>query len=268
MRDVNPEELVAFAKSAGIGAVEVAAAGKSAHFDPDDPGLAKRLADACREGGVEVSSLAAYVDVTAADEAARRANRELLIKLLGVCEGMGVSVLCCTAGLPPAGKSREDTIKEDAAPFFSNLCGQAAARGVKIALENWYATNIQHLGQWELLFDLVPNENFGLNFDPSHLLWQDIDYLKAVEVFGSRIFHTHAKDTEVVAHTKAWVGNQGQGWWRYVIPGLGEVDWGVYIARLRKAGFNGVLSIEHEDSAVGREEGFIMGAKYISQFLA
>jgi sugar phosphate isomerase/epimerase len=140
--------------------------------------------------------------------------------------------------------------------------------GIKLALENWYATNMQNLSHWELMFELVPNENFGLNFDPSHLVWQDIDYLHAVDVFGSRIFHTHAKDTEVVAHRKAWVGNQGKGWWRFVIPGLGEINWGVYIARLRKVGFDGVLSVEHEDGAVGREEGFIMAARHLHQFMA
>ncbi len=129
------------------------------------------------------------------------------------------------------------------------------------------ATNIQHLGLWELIFSEVPAANFGLNFDPSHLVWQGIDYLHAVDVFGKRIFHTHAKDTEVVAHRVAWSGNQVDGWWRYVIPGLGDVPWGPYIARLRSAGFNGVLSIEHEDGALGREEGFIIGARYLSQFI-
>ncbi|MGC8804571.1 MAG: sugar phosphate isomerase/epimerase, partial [Candidatus Ratteibacteria bacterium] len=58
------------------------------------------------------------------------------------------------------------------------------------------------------------------------------------------------------------------GWWRYVIPGFGVIRWGEYISRLRKAGYNGVLSIEHEDSAVGLEEGFIIGKKHLSQFIA
>lgn len=268
MRDVTVEKLVEFAAQAGIAALEVAAAGKSAHFDPDDPDLPKELADACAEAGIGISSLAAYVDVTAADPTARQSNRQLLERLLGVCEAMGVGVLCCLAGLPPEGKSREDTIREDAAPFYRELAKRAADKGIGLALENWYATNIQNLAHWELMFELVPDENFGLNFDPSHLVWQGIDYLHAVDVFGSRIFHTHAKDTEIDQRRLAWVGNQGRGWWRYVIPGLGCIDWGAYIGRLRRAGFDGVLSIEHEDAAVGREEGFIMGARYLRQFIA
>lgn len=114
---------------------------------------------------------------------------------------------------------------------------------------------------------MVPDENMGLNYDPSHLLHQGIDYLEAVERFKDRIFHTHAKDTEVKQHVLRWVGNQSRGWWRYVIPGFGEVNWGVYIARLRSIGYDDVLSIEHEDGAFGVEEGFIKGQRYLSQFV-
>jgi len=100
----------------------------------------------------------------------------------------------------------------------------------------------------------VPDDNFGLNFDPSHLVWQGIDYLQAVEVFAKRIFHTHAKDTEIVQHKLRWLGCLEGGWWRY------------YIARLRRNGYDGILSIEHEDSALGREEGFIKGLQHLRQF--
>ncbi|MCM8788274.1 MAG: sugar phosphate isomerase/epimerase, partial [Candidatus Omnitrophica bacterium] len=143
----------------------------------------------------------------------------------------------------------------------------AAQHRVKIALENWFATNIQHLQHWEKLFQVVPDSNFGLNFDPSHLVHQGIDYLAAVDEFAARIFHTHAKDCEIDQHLLQRIGNQEKGWWRYVIPGYGKIQWGRYISKLRKIGYNGVLSIEHEDSALGREEGFIAGKRYLSQFI-
>jgi len=115
---------------------------------------------------------------------------------------------------------------------------------------------------------VVPNANFGLNYDPSHLMWQEIDYIAGVDRYGKRIFHTHAKDTAVKEHLRRWVGNQdGGGWWRYVIPGLGQVRWGEYISALKANGYDGVLSIEHEDGSVGREEGFLIGKKYLEQFL-
>ena len=109
--------------------------------------------------------------------------------------------------------------------------------------------------------------NLGLNFDPSHLYWLGIDYLAAVHEFASRIFHTHAKDTIIYREVLRNVGVQGRGWWRYVIPGLGNIDWGEYIGTLRKVGYDGVLSIEHEDGSVGREEGFRLGVQHLSQFV-
>ncbi|MBC7288356.1 MAG: sugar phosphate isomerase/epimerase [Armatimonadetes bacterium] len=267
MHDLAPEKLVDFASSAGIKALEVHAASKSAHFDPDNVDLAKRLRDIAGDAGIIISSFAAYVNISATDPAERERNQGLLARVLDICEAVGVDILCCNAGQPAEGLSREETIRQISAPFYRDFARRAADKGVRLALENWTATNMRDLSQWELMFEEVPDQNFGLNFDPSHLVWQDIDYLWAVDVFGKRIFHTHAKDTEIVAHRKAWVGNQASGWWRFVLPGLGVIDWGVYVSRLRRVGYNGVLSIEHEDSAVGREEGFRIAAQHLLQFV-
>ena len=85
-------------------------------------------------------------------------------------------------------------------------------------------------------------------------------------MFGKRIFHTHAKDTLIDAEVRAHVGIYGQGWWRYVVPGSGSIRWGEYINHLRMQGYRGVLSIEHEDSSVSREQGFILARRHLAQF--
>jgi sugar phosphate isomerase/epimerase len=261
------EDVVAFASQVGFDSLEIDAGPGSRHVDTAELTAAQaRAIRALVDGaGLEVSSLACYTNVTDGDPARRKANQEVLTGVVKAAEKLGVGVVCCGAGQPPRGMSREDTIRTLAKPFYSKLCA-AARKGIRLALENWFATNIMHLEQWALMFCEVPNENLGLNFDPSHLLWQEIDYLAAVEEFAPRIFHTHAKDTEVRQHVKARVGTQVGGWWRYVIPGYGDIDWGVYIARLRRVGYNGVLSIEHEDGALGREEGFIKGLAHLKQF--
>ena len=168
--------------------------------------------------------------------------------------------------VPPNGKDRFKTIEEDCVEVFPALLDYAAKHDVRLACENWYATNIQHLGHWDRLFELVPHPNFGLNFDPSHLYWQGIDHIAAIEKYASRIFHCHAKDTEVLDAKLKVVGNQGDGWWRYVIPGLGRIHWGQHIATLRRCGYNGALSIEHEDGAIGSEEGFLVGKKNLELY--
>lgn len=257
------DTVIAFASPAGFAALEVQAAPGSTHFDPDQP---ERLAEAAAAADLRVSSLAAYLDISNSDESVRAENQAHLRKIVQVAPRAGTDIVCCLAGLPPAGMTREETLEQIAAPFFRELAAEAADRGVKLALENWAATNIMNLPQWDLIFELVPAANFGLNFDPSHLVWQDIDYLMAVERYADRLFHTHAKDTEIVAHHRAFRGNQASGWWRYVIPGFGEIDWGTYIARLRANGYDGVLSIEHEDSTVGREEGFVLGLRHLQQW--
>ncbi len=252
------------AHQVGIEYLEVWAAEDCQHFDIH---AVESLAERIRAAGLSLSSLAAYIDITAADESVREHNQQWVLDLVEACPKAGTDVLCCNAGLPPAGMSREQALEQLAAPFLRKLCAQAADAGINIALENWFATNIMHLGQWDRLFELVPDDNLGLNFDPSHLVLQDIDYLAAVEEFADRIFHTHAKDTEVVAHKRAYVGNRTDGWWRFVIPGFGEIDWGIYVSRLRDNGYDGVLSIEHEDRAWGREAGFAQGKEHLSQFV-
>lgn len=262
------ENVVNFAAEAGFDCLEVNSAPGSTHIDSAKFRArdADRIQKLLEAAGVTFSSLAWYTNMTPADAAERRKTIRQMKRVVDIAADLGVGVVCTLAGMPQPGKNKMQTIESDAGKVFAPLVKHAADKGVKIALENWYATNIQHLAHWEKLFELVPDDNFGLNFDPSHLVWQGIDYLHAVEVFAGRIFHTHAKDTEIVGHRLRWLGCLESGWWRYVIPGYGEIDWGIYIARLRRNGYDGVLSIEHEDGALGREEGFTKGLRHLRQF--
>jgi sugar phosphate isomerase/epimerase len=259
------DHVIRFASENGFDALEIDATPGSRHLDPAaiaPEGLAE-VKRRCADAGLTISSLAAYMNTTEADPERRAAVSDHLKKTVDAAHALGIDVVCCMAGMPVPGKSRMKTIEEDCTEVFPPLLEHAAQAGVKLAMENWTATNIMHLGHWERIFQVLPQENFGLNYDPSHLYWQGIDYMAAVDRFKDRIFHTHAKDTEVDEHRLRWYGNQEGGWWRYVIPGFGKIEWGEYIARLRRSGYNGVLSIEHEDGALGVEEGFILGKNYL-----
>jgi len=263
------EYVVKFAAEAGFTRLEVRI-GPPQHIDPaavvrDGGSAVKKLLDQHKIG---LSSLAVYQNTLDPDPKKRAEVTALLRSTVDAAKALGVDVVCTLAGMPLPGKTKMQTIEQDAPGVFKPLCEYAGERGIKIALENWFATNIQHLGHWERLFQVVPAPNFGLNFDPSHLYWQQVDYIGAVEQFGPRIFHTHAKDCEVKEHRLRKVGVLESGWWRYVIPGFGGVKWGEYIGALRHtAKFDGVLSIEHEDGAVGREFGFVKGREYLAQFV-
>jgi len=262
------DHVIKFASEAGFDCLEISSGPGSKHLDTAKltKAQATKIRAAVDDAGLCISSLAYYGNVTAGDESERNNNQAALKSVLKAAKLLDVKVVCCGAGQPPAGMSREEAITKLAKPFYSKLCKAGEKDGICFGLENWFATNIMNLDQFAHMFSEVPNENFGLNFDPSHLLWQGIDYLAAVEEFASRIFHTHAKDTEIRQHVLSRIGSQTMGWWRYVIPGYGDIDWGVYSARLRRVGYNGVLSIEHEDSALGREEGFVKGLQHLRQF--
>jgi sugar phosphate isomerase/epimerase len=104
-----------------------------------------------------------------------------------------------------------------------------------------------------------------------------MDYLQAVKAFGKRIFHVHVKDCEILEDKLAVEGILGHGWWRYRMPGWGEVNWPAFLSALMEAGFKGDLNLEHEDHLFGFDDlahsaekvktGLLAGQKYLSQYL-
>lgn len=257
------------AKDAGIPALEIAAGRGSPSADPFKlkGDRAKEFKATLKRNRLTASSIAHYANITHEDPKARKEVADNLKACIDLAKALGVDTVCTLAGLPTAGKSRIEMIEAEVPEVLTPILEYAAGKKIRIALENWFATNIQNLEQWRRLFEVLPHENLGLNYDPSHLYWLEMDYLGAVEEFAPRIFHTHAKDTIVYRHRLRDVGVLERGWWRYCIPGLGNIDWGEYVGLLRKVGYDGVLSIEHEDGSVGREEGFRIGAQYLKQFL-
>ena len=167
----------------------------------------------------------------------------------------------------------------------------AEDRNVKLMIENCPMGNWVKFGLpgnyayspelWEALFNEVPSESFGLNYDPSHLYWLGIDYIQAIKDFALKIFHAHAKDTEMLSEGVYQYGIFGRqidpvpwksGWWRYRMPGSGEIDWGLVIRTLQEYGYDDVLSIEHEDpvwegSVEKVQTGLKLGLKHLSQFV-
>lgn len=143
------------------------------------------------------------------------------------------------------------------------LVEYAGERGVKIIIENcvmegWhpdgYPGNLAYSPElWEWMFDL----GFYLNYDPSHLLWLGIDPVTALRPYLDRIPHAQAKDAQLDPRARDRHGFFGRtvdradgwdsGWWRYRVPGLGDVDWRRLVDAFYEGGFTGVLSVEHED---------------------
>ena len=109
------------------------------------------------------------------------------------------------------------------------------------------------------MWEIIPEDNFGLNLDPSHLILQMIDYERVVFDFKDKIFHVHAKDLEIDREELYQNGvlSQGMGWQVPRLPGLDDIDWSKFISALYRVGYDSVISIEHEDRAFEKTEDLI-----------
>ena len=127
---------------------------------------------------------------------------------------------------------------------------------------------------WRDVFGYLEGDTLGLNLDPSHLVWQMIDYERVVREFGSRIYHVHAKDMEIDRDGlyDRGVMSAGIGWQIPRLPGLGEVRWDRFIAALYKAGYDYAIVVEHEDRRFeGSDEkikaGFLLARNAVAPYI-
>ena len=104
---------------------------------------------------------------------------------------------------------------------------------------------------WRRVFELLPSDNFGINYDPSHFIWQHIDYIKPLYEFKDKIFHVHYKDIKIYPDKLNDVGIMAcpLQYMSPKLPGLGDVDWGKYVSALTDIGYDGCTCVEVEDKA-------------------
>jgi sugar phosphate isomerase/epimerase len=221
-----------------------------------------------------------------ADPAERAQNVETAISRLQEVAQQGIPFVMVNHR-KVAGASDEENF-EYARLGYTPVAEAAQQLGLKLVIEHYpdFGRNLAiNPASWRRLFELVPLPSLGLCFDPSHLVFLGIDYLRAVREFGSRIHYAHAKDTEIIPEGLYQYGilagpNFGRkpvgqpGWWRYCLPGYGQVNWGAYLGALLDVGYDGILSVEHEDDLWGWRdnperamEGLVVAQKYLSQFL-
>ncbi|MBM3999267.1 MAG: sugar phosphate isomerase/epimerase [Planctomycetes bacterium] len=127
---------------------------------------------------------------------------------------------------------------------------------------------------WRRMFTDIPSPWFGLNYDPSHFVWQRMDYLKPLREFTSRLFHIHAKDVRIDPHRLDDVGILAHPLEYHVpkLPGLGDIDWGRFFSVLADVGYRGPVCVEVEDRSfeenlAARKASLVQSARYLRNFL-
>ncbi|HEV7770314.1 MAG TPA: sugar phosphate isomerase/epimerase [Solirubrobacterales bacterium] len=269
------EQVAGWAGEHGYEAVELAAWPSigdrpftAAHVAADrfDAAEADRVRGVLEQNGLELSALAYYDNNLHPDPAERAVVHEHLRACIDAAAGLGGVPVGTFIGRDPGATVSENLrAAEQAMPPLVDYAGE---RGVKLMIENcvmegWHPDgapgNLAYSPElWEWMFGL----GLYLNFDPSHLLWLGIDPVAALRPHVGRVIHAHAKDAEVFPEQRNRFGFFGRvtnreqdpwemGWWRYRLPGLGEVDFRRYLDVLYEGGFDGVLSVEHEDPIWG-----------------
>lgn len=265
------EEMIDFASENGYECVEVACwpQGKAerryagvTHIDVDtlDAAKAQYIVDYCAKKGVEISALCYYPNNLDADLEKRTVYVEHTKKVIRAAKMLGLSNMNTFVG-----RMQDKTVEENLEEFkkvWPPIIQLAEECGVKVGIENcpMLFTDDQWPGGqniattpaiWRQLFSIIPSKNFGLNYDPSHFVWQMIDYIKPIYEFKDRIFHVHYKDIKVYRDKLDDVGIMATPlqFMSPKLPGLGDVDWGAYVSALTDIGYTGCTCIEVEDKA-------------------
>ncbi len=250
------EEIAVWSAGAGFEALEVHC-GPGGHLDVEsfDPGAVRAL---LAGHGLEISALAYYPNNLDPDDAAREAAHGHLRRVIDAAARLDVGVVCTFAGADHRAPLADNL--ERFRRVWPPLVGYAEERDVRIAIENcpmvfspdrWPGgTNLAYCpAAWDAMFEAIPSAALGLNLDPSHLVWLQVDYERAVRDYGERILHVHAKDTVVRSDGlyRSSILSLGVGWQVARMPGRGDIDWGRFVGALREVGYDGVISVEHED---------------------
>jgi sugar phosphate isomerase/epimerase len=294
LADLSLDDVLAFAGRNGYDCVEVMCwpPGKAerryagvSHLDVTDfdQAAASRLNELTAKSGVSISSLGYYPNPLSADPGEREVATTHLRKVIDASAALGLGLVTTFVGRNPA-----LTIDANWPQFLQTwrpLLEHAQDRGVKIAIENCpmlFSADEWPGGKnlatsptvWRRMFNDLPTPNLGLNYDPSHLIWQHMDYLAPIHEFHDKLFHVHAKDARidraaldshgVLAHPKLWHTPK--------LPGLGDVRWGAFFAALGDVGYEGAVAVEVEDrnfetNITRRKDSLVLSQRYLQQFV-
>lgn len=291
--DLNFEEVMLLAKGQGYDCVEIMCwpRGKAerryagvTHIDVaslTDHDVAQ-IQEVVTETGVKISGLGYYPNPLTPDLAEAQVYVEHLKKVITAAPRLGVGVVNTFVG-----RDWTKTVDENWPRFLETwkpLIAIAADNGVKIGIENcpmsftrdeWPGGKnlASSPAVWRRMFNDIPHENFGLNFDPSHFVFQRMDYLKVLREFKSRLHHMHAKDARLDQDRLNEVGMFAypNEFHTPKLPGLGDVDWSKFFSVLTEV-YSGPICVEVEDRAYegpldSRKAALKQSARYLRQFI-
>lgn len=290
LEDWDYKEMIDTVSDIGYECVEVACWPKgkgerryagTSHIDTEnlDKAGAEEILSYAAQHDVELSSLAYYPNTLDGDLDKRNANISHLHSVIDASALLGVNMVTTFIGRDQTRNVDENLSIVKA--VWPEILDHAKEKGVRIAIENcpmlfgpdqwpggqnlFYSPDI-----WRKVFDVLPYDNLGINFDPSHFVWQQLDYIKAIYEFRDKMFHIHFKDIKLKKDklSEAGVLAYPLDYMVPKLPGLGDVDWGAFVSALTDIGYSGYAVAEIEDKAYeGSREDVIRSLKQTYSYL-
>ena len=269
--DCSFEEVLQYAADIGYDCVEVMCwpPGKAerryagvTHIDVDDfdEGSATTIHEMLSKYGVSISALSYYPNLLDPDKTAAASHAAHLRQVIRAAAILGVNHTNTFIG-----RDWRLSVADNWPRFlevWKPLIAYAEEQQVRVGIENcpMFFTRDEwpggkNLGTspaiWRRMFEDIPSDHFGLNYDPSHMIWQMMDYLKPIREFSGKFFHVHAKDVRLDRHRLDEVGIMAHPLEYHTpkLPGLGDVHWGRFFSELTDAGYAGPVCVEVEDRA-------------------
>ena len=292
--ELSLDEVLGFAAEAGFSSVEVMCwpPGKVerryagiTHLDASSFGPAdvRRVHDLTAKHRVAISGLGYYPNPLSADAVESEVAVSHLHRLIDASADLGINVVNSFVGRDPS-KSVEANWPRFL-EVWKPLVDHAEKRGVRVGIENcpmlfgpdeWPGGKNLATSPaiWRKMFADIPSKSFGLNYDPSHMIWQQMDHIAPLAEFRDRLVHMHAKDARidrgpldahgVLSYPKLWHTPK--------LPGLGDIHWGKFLGALADAGYDGHVAIEVEDRAFEgstekRKESLVISRRHLVQFM-
>jgi sugar phosphate isomerase/epimerase len=269
--ELSLEEVFEVAAKIGYDSVEVMCwpTGKAerryagvTHVDVEnlDAGNASEILERAASLGVSISGLGYYPNPLSPDESEARGAVEHIRKVIAGCAAIGIPQMNTFVG-----RDWKRSVNDNWPRFLQTwkpIVQCAEEHDVRIGIENcpmsftddeWPGGKNLAISPaiWRRMFEEIPSSHFGLNYDPSHLVWQQMDPIAPIREFADRIHHVHAKDVRVDRHRLDNVGILATPleYHSPKLPGLGDVDWGHFFSTLCDVHYRGHVCVEVEDRA-------------------
>lgn len=255
------------------------------HIDVDklDDAAIQHINTYLKKKNVYISGLGYYPNPLDPDSKQSQVYFSHIKKVITAAVQLGIPVVNTFIGRDPS-----KNIKENLQLFakkWPSIIQYAENVGIKIGIENcpMFFTNDEWPGGknlattpaiWDQMFEIIPNQNFGLNYDPSHLIWQQMDEIKPIYSYKDRLHHIHLKDVKIDRDKLDRVGIMANPSEYHTpkLPGYGDVRWGDFFSALTEVGYRGPTCIEVEDRAFENSEkdvktSILISRNYLSQYL-